>query len=75
MNASEQRELGALSAKVENLEKQMSSMQTDVRVIRDTITETKGKWKMFLMISGFSAAVGAFITKVSAWVLPFFQNR
>jgi len=75
MNASEQRELGALSADVANLKKQMDSMQADVRTIRDTLTEVRGRWKMLLMLAGFSAAVGAMFTKVSAWVLPFFQNR
>lgn len=75
MNASEQRELGALSADVANLKKQMDSMQADVRTIRDTLTEVRGRWKMLLMLAGFSAAVGAMFTKVSDWVLPFFQNR
>lgn len=54
--------MGSLQAKVEKLEEDLSSMQDDIREIRDTITGVKGSWKALLAIgsilSGILVTVG-----------------
>ena len=60
--------VGKLEVQVERLEKDMSEMKGDVKAIRAILAEAKGSWKMLLIVGGFAAAVGSFITKVmSVW--------
>jgi len=62
--------VGKLEVQVERLEQDMSEMKGDVKAIRATLDETKGSWKMLLVVGGFAAAVGGFVTKmISMW--PF----
>lgn len=62
--------VGKLEVQVDRLEQDMSEMKSDVKAIRATLDETKGSWKMLLMVGGLAAAIGGFVTKVlSAW--PF----
>jgi chromosome condensin MukBEF ATPase and DNA-binding subunit MukB len=63
-----EREVGALDARMENVEKEIHAMRTDVRQIRDAVLAVQGGWKAIAMISGASAAIGALIVKL----LPFF---
>lgn len=59
-----------MEVQVQRLESDVSEMKGDIKAIRATLDETKGSWKMLLIISGFAATVGGLVTKlVSAW--PF----
>lgn len=59
-----------MEVQVENLEKDMADVKRDVKAIRTTLDKVDGSWKMLLVVGGFSAAVGGFVTKIlSAW--PF----
>lgn len=62
--------VGKLEVQVERLEQDMSEMKGDVKAIRATLDETRGSWKMLLVVGGFSAAIGGFVTKLMT-VWPF----
>ncbi len=63
-----EREIGELTAKVENLEKQTADMSADIKQMRVFMEQARGSWKTVMGIAGFSAAVGAFATKlISVW--------
>lgn len=62
--------VGKLEVQVERLEQDMSEMKGDVKAIRATLDETKGSWKMLLVVGGFAAAIGGFVTKIMT-VWPF----
>ena len=48
----------------------MTEMKGDVKAIRKTIDAAGGSWKMLLMVAGFAAAVGGFVSKMLvAWPL------
>ena len=63
-----EREIGELTAKVENLEKQTADMSADIKQMRVFMEQARGSWKTVMGIAGFAAAVGALATKlVAAW--------
>lgn len=70
MNFSEEnhQQLGALMAKVENIEADVAEMRSDVKESRNTLAEAKGYWKMLVIISGFSATVGALVATWFPWL-------
>lgn len=59
-----------LEVQVERLEKDMSEMKGDVKAIRETLDKASGSWRMLMLVGGFSAAIGGFVTKVLS-VFPF----
>lgn len=60
--------LAVLETEFRIMKSELQEMRGDVRTIRDTLLQAKGGWKLFMMVGGFSAAVGAFIGKF----LPYF---
>lgn len=62
--------VGKLEVQVERLEQDMIEMKGDVKAIRATLDETKGSWKMLLVVGGFAAAIGSFMTKIIT-IWPF----
>jgi uncharacterized protein YpuA (DUF1002 family) len=76
VNFSEQnnQQLGALSAKVENVEADVAEMKGDLREVRDIMLKVQGSWKTLAMLSGISAAVGALFAKLAAW-LPLWSHK
>lgn len=65
-----ERELGEMNAKIAMLEVTVSEMRSDLRTVRDTLTEAKGSWRTLVAVAGMSAAVGAFVVKL----FPFLQT-
>jgi tetrahydromethanopterin S-methyltransferase subunit B len=62
--------VGRLEVQVERLEGDVSEMKGDIKAIRTTLDNASGSWKMLVIVAGFAAAVGGFVTKVvSLW--PF----
>lgn len=62
--------VGKLEVQVDRLELDMTEMKGDVKAIRKTIDAAGGSWKMLLMVAGFAAAVGGFVSKMLvAWPL------
>jgi len=58
------RELGNMEARIALLEKELSEVRKDTRKILNTLSEAQGGWKTLMMISGFSATLGGFISQV-----------
>jgi hypothetical protein len=56
--------VGKLEVQVDRLELDMTEMKGDVKAIRKTLDAAGGSWKMLLMVAGFAAAVGSFVSKV-----------
>lgn len=67
MTSPEER-IAVLETKVDLLTDTVKEMAKDVRVTNETLSQAKGGWRLFMMVGGFSAAVGAFIGKF----LPYF---
>lgn len=69
------RDFGRLEAEVEalreqngRLEKQISALNAKVDVLVEAITEAKGGWKVLFAIGTASAAVGASVVKIIAFL-------
>lgn len=60
--------IAVLETKVDILTDTVREVLKDVRSTNETLSQAKGGWKLFMMVGGFSAAVGAFIGKM----LPYF---
>ena len=43
-------------------------MVEDIKIIRSTMDQAKGGWKTLLLIGGVAGAMGAFVTKMAAFV-------
>lgn len=67
MSITPEERIAVLEVQVENLQKTLDIMNSDVRIIRDTLTQAKGGWKTLLLVAGVAGSVGAFLMKV----LPF----
>lgn len=64
-------EFGELKSTVAALERDMQEMKSDIRVIRDAITEARGGWKLLLAIGGAAASLSAAVT----WALQHIQLK
>lgn len=58
------RDYGDLAARVNRLEQDVTEIKSDVRVIRDTVVEAKGGWKVVALFGAFCASVGALVLKI-----------
>ncbi len=61
-------EVIGLKAQNVRLESEIKELRDDVRTLLDAVTEAKGGWKMLLLIGSSSAAVGAGVAKMVAWL-------
>ena len=64
-----ERELGGVQARLEELERGQDQIKRDVREIRDVVVSVKGGWKTIAVIASLSAAIGALVTKIAAWLM------
>lgn len=64
--------IAILETKVEALIDSIKEMSRDVKSTNETLLQAKGGWKLFMMVGGFSAAVGAFLGKFLPyiWIKP-----
>ena len=58
-----ERELGSITAKMENMEVQMNAMSQDLREMRDFMRDAKTGWKVLTTVSAIGGAVGAAAVK------------
>ena len=63
-----ERELGRVQARMNAVEKDLDQIKTDLRQIRDVVISVKGGWRMILLMTSISAAIGA----AGAKILTFF---
>jgi hypothetical protein len=71
------RELATHSADIKHLQNDMDKMVKDMDEIKETIkeisktlSEAKGGWRMFMMIGGIGATVGA----AASWLIDIIRN-
>lgn len=69
------RELGQITTRLDNQDKQhaalkgdISAIRKDVNDIKDFMTGAKGGWKALAIMGGIASAAGALAAKVSAMV-------
>lgn len=65
-----QRDIGRMEAQIATLTATVATQTKELADIKTILSEAKGGWKMFLMVGGFSAAVGGLVAKL----LPFWQR-
>lgn len=68
MIASVDRDLGNHDARLSAIEKDLQSMQLDLREIRDTLKEAKGGWRALMLVGGLAGGIGASLTKLLPWL-------
>lgn len=67
MTSPEER-IAVLETKHTTVEQDIVELKADVRIIRDTLLEARGGWKLFMMVGGFSAAAGAMVGKFLPYI-------
>lgn len=67
---SDQRDIGRLEAKVENLERTVSSMDTKIDTLTAYMSEARGSWRTLLAIGGLASACGAAVASFIGWLIP-----
>ena len=65
------REYGALETEVKHLCSQMFLMQADMRAIRDLLEQSKGGWRMMMLVGGAGATFASGI----AWLLSHWGGK
>ena len=60
--------IAVLETKVDVLTDTIKEMAKDVKATNETLSQAKGGWRLFMMVGGFSAAVGAFIGKMAPYL-------
>jgi hypothetical protein len=63
-----QRDLGAHSAKIDRLERDVSTILERVEYIQTTLDQTKGSVRTLIAIGSISGAIGAGLVKGFAWL-------
>lgn len=58
------REYGQLEADVRHLQASVLAMQTDIKAMRDLLEQSKGGWKMLMLLGGAASTLGA----VAGWI-------
>lgn len=59
-----ERDVGALEARMEMVEREVLAMRRDVREIRDALVTARGGWRTLTLVIGFSISFGAFLARV-----------
>ncbi len=60
---------GRLQAEVEQLQRQLLSMQQDLREALTILEQARGGWRVMVAVGGVSGVLGATLLKVGQWFL------
>ena len=60
-------EVARLSVKVDDLDADVSELKADVKSLLAIVNQTKGGWKVIVLVAGVAGTMGALIAKV----IPF----
>jgi len=58
------REYGQLEADVRHLQASVQAMQMDIKVMRDLMEQSRGGWRMLMLLGGAASTLGA----VAGWI-------
>lgn len=67
MNDELHRDIGRHDAQIDNLQRQMEQVLSELHEIKATLSEAKGGWRMLMLIGGAGAAFGAGVVKALAF--------
>ena len=62
-------EIAVLEVKVERLEIQVTDIARDVKCLLSVVNQTRGGWKVIMLVAGVAGTVGALIGKI----VPFLR--
>jgi chromosome condensin MukBEF ATPase and DNA-binding subunit MukB len=65
------RDVGALQARMENVEAELHAIRSDVREIRDALVTARGGWRTLSVVIALSMSAGAAAAKLA----PFLDFR
>jgi chromosome condensin MukBEF ATPase and DNA-binding subunit MukB len=63
------RDVGALQARMENVEAELQAIRSDVREIRDALVTARGGWRTLTLIMAISAGAGAAAAKLAPFLM------
>lgn len=66
---SNDRELGELSARMDNVEFDLHSLKKDTKAMLAIMNQTKGGWKTILAVGVAAGGVGAFLAKFFPFII------
>ena len=58
------KEIGRLEGRMNSVERDLSTMKTDLRCILKTLNEARGGWKTLLLAAGVAGTIGALASKL-----------
>lgn len=61
-------QIARLEVQVENLERDVTELKTDVKAVLAQLAEAKGSWRTLLAVAGFAGTVGAIGAKLAGVV-------
>lgn len=64
------RELASLTTKVDDLERDLAEMKSDIREVRDIVVRAGGGWRALLYVAGAAAFLSGLIVSILAWLWP-----
>lgn len=70
-----EQQIGALQADMNNVKEDVEEIRKDVREMRDILLKAQGGWKTMVVLGTISAAIGATMGKVLAWVWPLIPGK
>ena len=65
-----ERELGEHDERLKTLEREMSELRTDIKLVLAELHSAKGSWKTLMLISGAAGAGGALLAKFLPFLKP-----
>jgi prefoldin subunit 5 len=60
-------QIAVLTAELEHVRKDMDEVRSDLRHIREVLSQAKGGWKTLMLVAGISSTIGALLAKVAPW--------
>lgn len=69
-DAAVHQQLGNLTARVAELEKDIAAMGHKLDRVHDTITQASGSWKLLVGLGSLAAVLGGLVVATAAWLWP-----
>lgn len=69
MAATPEERIARLEAQMADVRDDISEIKGDTKAIRTVIDQTKGGWKVMVMVSGLSATVGGLVVKFAPFLV------
>lgn len=64
-------QIAVLKTELEYVRKDMDEIKSDLKAVRETLTQAKGGWKTLMLVAGVASALGALLSKVVPFLSAF----